>query len=80
MIQSFTFVDIGGNRAQYAVSDDDFHWSTDYGDSGIGRTFEQAQYDARNMLKDSMAASRRSDQATTAARYSLRQNGPYSNY
>ena len=74
LIQSFTFIDIGGNRADYAVSDEDFHWSTDYGDRGVGTTFEQAQNQARNMLKNSMAADRRSKEKTTAAGHSLTHN------
>jgi hypothetical protein len=66
--QSFTFIDVAGNRAQYSVSDmgrqSDFRWSTDYGDHGFAPSFEDAQYRARTMLKVSMAADRRSDEAT----------------
>ena len=60
MTHSFTYIDIGGNQAQYCVSDEDnrrdFHWSTDHGDRGVAATFEQAQSRARAVLKDSMAA------------------------
>jgi hypothetical protein len=39
MSQSFTFIDVAGNRADYTVSDkdhrDDFRWSTDHGDHGV---------------------------------------------
>ena len=39
MSQSFTFIDVAGNRAQYTVSQkdhlDNFHWSTEYGDHGV---------------------------------------------
>jgi hypothetical protein len=67
MSQSFTFIDPAGNQAQYTVYDrdrhDEFHWSTDHGDQGAAPTFEQAQYRARTVLKDSMKAARRSAQA-----------------
>ena len=76
MSQAFTYIDVAGNRAQYTVSDkdhhNDFRWSTDHGDHGIASTFEQAQSLARTLLKDSMAANRRKDEATTTARYSSR--------
>jgi hypothetical protein len=66
--QSFTFIDVAGNRAQYSVSDtdqqSDFRWSTEYGDHGFAPSFEDAQYRARTVLKGSMAADRRSDEAT----------------
>lgn len=75
MTQSFTFIDVAGNQAQYTVSDkdrhDDFHWSTDHGDRGVAPSFEQAQYQARTVLKDSMAANRRSDETNRMSRYSL---------
>jgi hypothetical protein len=65
--QSVTFIDVAGNRAQYTVSDSDrdnnFHWSTDHGDHGHAASFSQAQYRARTVLRDSMAASRRSEEA-----------------
>ena len=67
--QSFTFVDVAGNQAQYTVTskdrDDNFHWSTDHGDRGFAPSFLQAQYCARAVLKDSMAANRRSDRTTS---------------
>jgi hypothetical protein len=66
--QSFTFIDVAGNQAQYSVSEmdqqSDFRWSTDHGDHGFAPSFEDAQYRARTMLKGSMAAGRRSDEAT----------------
>lgn len=70
MMQSFTFIDVVGNQAQYAVSNDDFRWSTDHGDSGVAQSFAEAQYRARTTLKGSMAANRRSDELSTAAKYS----------
>jgi hypothetical protein len=76
MNQSFTFIDVGGNQAQYNVSDKDyqneFRWSTDHGDHGVALSFEAAQFRARTSLKDSMAANRRSDEATRMRQYSLR--------
>jgi hypothetical protein len=64
--QSFTFIDVAGNRAQYTISEKDhhdtFHWSTDYGDHGVAAGFAEAQYRARTVLKVSMEASRRSDE------------------
>lgn len=74
MSQSFTFVDVAGNQAGYTVSDknhrDEFHWSTDHGDHGVAASFEEAQSRARTVLKDSMAANRRSDEAGRISRYS----------
>ena len=74
MTHSFTYIDIGGNKAQYAVSEEDhrrdFHWSTDHGDRGVSSTFAQAQTQARTVLKDSMAAHRRSEEALRADQYS----------
>ena len=74
MTHSFTYIDIGGNKAQYAVSEEDhrrdFHWSTDHGDRGVSPTFAQAQTQARIVLKDSMAAHRRSEEALRADQYS----------
>ena len=73
MTHSFTYIDIGGNQAQYCVSDEDhrrdFHWSTDHGDRGVAATFEQAQSRARAVLKDSMAVNRRSEEALRAVKY-----------
>ena len=76
MSQSFTFIDVAGNLAQYTVSDQDylsdFHWSTDHGDHGVARSFAEAQLRARTVLKDSMAANRRSDEASRISQYSVR--------
>ena len=76
MSQSFTFIDVAGNLAQYTVSDkdfrSDFHWSTDHGDRGVAPSFEEAQSRARTVLKDSMAANRRSDEVTRMSKYSVR--------
>jgi hypothetical protein len=73
MTHSYTYIDIGGNQAQYAVSDEDhrqdFHWSTDHGDRGVARTFAQAQLEARNVLKDTMALRRRSEEVLRADSY-----------
>ena len=78
MTHSFTYIDIGGNQAQYAVADEDyrrdFHWSTDHGDRGVAPTFEQAQSRARTVLKNSMAVSRRSEEALRAESYSSNSN------
>lgn len=66
MSQSFTFIDAGGNRAQYTVYDkdrhDEFYWSTDHGDHGLAPLYAQAQDRARTILKASMAVRRRSEQ------------------
>jgi hypothetical protein len=74
--QSFTFIDVAGNQARYTVSEKDqhgdFHWSTDHGDQGLAPSSQEAQYQARAVLKDSMAADRRADEATTTRKYSLR--------
>src|ERR1017187_3309104 len=47
MSQSFTYIDVAGNRADYTISDkghhNDFPWSTDHGDHGVARSFEEAQ-------------------------------------
>ena len=41
MSQSFTYIDAGGNQAQYTVYEKDrreeFYWSTDHGDQGLGQ-------------------------------------------
>jgi hypothetical protein len=75
MSQSFTFIDVAGNQAKYTVSEtdhhNDFRWSTDHGDHGVASSFQEAQYRARTVLKDTMAANRRSDEATRIAKYSL---------
>jgi hypothetical protein len=76
MSQAFTFIDVAGNQAQYTVSDQDyhsdFHWSTDHGDRGVAASFEEAQLQARTVLKDSMAANRRSDEAARTSKYTSR--------
>jgi hypothetical protein len=76
MSQSFTFIDVAGNQAQYTVFDQDhrsdFHWSTDHGDQGVAASFGEAQLRARTVLKDSMAANRRSDEAARMSKYSSR--------
>jgi hypothetical protein len=75
MSQSFTFIDVAGNRAEYTVSDserNEFRWSTDHGDHGTAPSFEEAQCRARTVLKDSMAANRRSDQASMMSKYTER--------
>ncbi len=73
MTHSFTYIDIGGNQAQYCVSDEDgrrdFHWSTDHGDRGVAPTFELAQSRARAVLKDSMTVNRRNEEALRAEKY-----------
>ena len=73
MTHNFTYIDIGGNQAQYAVSDEDsrkdFHWSTDHGDRGVAPSFGQAQSQARDILKSSMALHRRSEEALRAESY-----------
>jgi hypothetical protein len=74
--QSFTFIDVAGNQAQYTVQDKDLHdefsWRTDHGDHGVAPSFEQAQYQARGVLKDSMAVNRRAEEARQNETYSLR--------
>lgn len=76
MSQSFTFIDVGGNHAQYTVRDknrdNQFEWSTDHGDCGFAPSFEQAQYRARTVLKASMTANRRSDEKSRMASYQTR--------
>lgn len=73
MSQSFTFIDVAGNQAQYTVSErdrnDTFHWSTDHGDQGSAVSFVQAQSQARTVLKDSMEKNRRSEQKAIKASY-----------
>jgi hypothetical protein len=65
MSQSFTFIDPAGNQAQYTVYDADYrneyHWSTDHGDRGFDRSYQQAQGQARTALKASMTARRHVD-------------------
>jgi hypothetical protein len=76
MSQTFTWIDVAGNQAQYTVFEKDHHnefrWSTNQGDHGVAPTFEEAQYRARTVLKSSMETNRRSDEATRVAQYSLR--------
>ena len=73
MTHSFTYIDIGGNQAQYTVSDDDsrgeFQWSTDHGDRGAAASFAEAQSRARDAIKGSMALHRRSEEALRAESY-----------
>jgi hypothetical protein len=61
--QSFTFIDPAGNQARYTVygadRQNEYHWSTDHGDSGSDSSFAQAQDRAKTALKSSMAARRR---------------------
>jgi hypothetical protein len=75
MSQSFTFIDVAGNQAQYTVfdrdRDDRFSWSTDHGGRGVAASFEQAQYQARTVLKDSMAQNRRAGKRTRLPGYPL---------
>jgi len=65
--QSFTFIDVAGNRADYTVHDRDqrneFYWSTDHGDHGVAPSYAQAQDRARTYLKASMAVRRKSNRA-----------------
>jgi hypothetical protein len=79
MGQSYTFIDVGGNQAQYTVFEkdhrNDFHWTTDSGDHGTAPSFAEAQYRARTALRDSMAANRRSEETTRTRSYSLRWRG-----
>lgn len=74
MGQSFTFIDVAGNQAAYTIFDRDhrneFQWSTDHGDHGVAPSYEAAQLQARAVLKASMAANRRSDQAARTRKYS----------
>ena len=73
MTHSFTYIDVGGNQAQYTVSDEDqrrdFHWSTDHGDRGVASTFAHAQSQARTFLKESMALHRRGEEVLRAEQY-----------
>jgi len=64
--QSFTFIDVAGNQAQYTVYEMDrrneFHWSTEHGDHGIAPSYSEAQDRARTVLKASMAVRRSAQQ------------------
>jgi len=64
--QSFTFIDVAGNQAQYTIYDADrhneYHWSTDHGDRGTDSSYAEAQSRARTALKSSMAVRRRTDE------------------
>ena len=66
MSQSFTFIDPGGNQAQYTVyeadSRNEYYWSTDHGEHGLAPSYAQAQDRARTVLKASMAIRRKSGQ------------------
>jgi hypothetical protein len=63
--QSFTFIDPGGNQAQYTVFGADYRnqyrWTTDHGDTGTDVSYAQAQSQARTALKASMAVRRRTN-------------------
>ncbi|MBZ5581054.1 MAG: hypothetical protein LAQ30_02410 [Acidobacteriia bacterium] len=76
MSQSFTFIDVAGNQAQYTVYErdrhDEFRWSTDHGGQGVAPTFAQAQYQARTVLKESMEADRRAAEAMPMRTHSMR--------
>jgi hypothetical protein len=76
MSQSFTFIDVAGNFAQYTVYERDYHdefrWSTEHGDHGAEPTFEQAQYRARTVLKGTMESARRSAEATSTRMHPMR--------
>jgi hypothetical protein len=66
MPQDFTYIDPGGNQAQYTIYDVDsrteYHWATDHGDRGFARSYAEAQSQARNAIKASMTIRRRSPQ------------------
>jgi hypothetical protein len=63
--QSFTYIDPGGNQAQYTVHEADhrneYYWSTEHGDHGLAPSYAAAQDAARTVLKASMSARRRND-------------------
>jgi hypothetical protein len=63
--QSFTYIDPAGNQAQYTVDDvnrqNEYYWSTEHGDHGTAGSYAEAQEQARTVLKETMAARRRSD-------------------
>jgi len=63
MSQSYTFIDPGGNSAQYTIHEADrhreFYWSTDHGDSGTDASYAEAQTQARTALKTSMTERRK---------------------
>jgi hypothetical protein len=67
--QSFTYIDVAGNQAQYTVYEKDlrneFYWSTEHGDHGIAPTYAEAQDRARTVLKSSMAVKRSAMQDRT---------------
>jgi hypothetical protein len=66
MSQSFTFIDVAGNQAQYTIYEkdrrDEFYWSTEHGDHGTEPTYSRAQERARTILKESMAVRRSAQQ------------------
>ncbi|HWC97711.1 MAG TPA: hypothetical protein VG456_13195 [Candidatus Sulfopaludibacter sp.] len=68
---SYTFIDPGGNQAQYTIYEADhrneYHWSTDHGDRGYDGSFAQAQTRAREALKASMAVRRRENSGKTGS-------------
>jgi len=63
MSQSYTFIDPGGNSAQYTIHEADrdgqFYWSTDHGDHGSAASYAEAQTQARRALKESMTERRK---------------------
>jgi hypothetical protein len=67
-MQTVTYMDPAGNVATYAIYDvnsrGEYHWSTDYGDSGFEMSSSQAQISARTKLKARMATQARTDQTS----------------
>lgn len=65
MPQDFTYIDPGGNQAQYTIyeidSRNEYHWATEHGDRGFARSYAEAQGQARTAIKDSMTIRRRAD-------------------
>jgi hypothetical protein len=67
-MQTVTYMDPAGNVSKYAIYDansrGEYHWSTDYGDSGFDMSSSQAQISARTKLKARMATQARTDQTS----------------
>lgn len=67
-MQTVTYMDPAGNVSRYAIYDansrGEYHWSTDYGDSGFEMSSSQAQISARTKLKARMATQARTDQTS----------------
>ena len=67
-MQTVTYMDPAGNVSKYAIYDansrGEYHWSTDYGDSGFEMSSSQAQISARTKLKARMATQARMDQTS----------------